>query len=351
MSVPNVVNPTPYTGHAGGRNYEGSVAWYRTSFQRARRRASTRSASSRPTTSPACGSTATRSARTTAPTCRSKFAASSPPARTRSSCASTGATPRSSREKAFTARGSTGAASTARSTCARSARANCRRRAIQTTLTPDTPSDADVKVSVLVHNYGPSRTLLPEGSLAHGAQTIPLTFAPLTLAHDQAATAIARRHRPRAGAVVAREPQPLQLTLAVGAESSYTAARRAAPAHLARRARVSQRRAAAPARRHHPGGRAGARRCPHTRRPGRHRRRAEGDRRQRRALAAPARPGAAGTPRRSRHPRLAGDRAGRRRRQLVLDHAAPARRSRAAGAHRRDRRPAAPVDLRVEPRR
>ena len=32
VSVPNVVDPTPYDGQPGGANYEGSVAWYRTSF-------------------------------------------------------------------------------------------------------------------------------------------------------------------------------------------------------------------------------------------------------------------------------------------------------------------------------
>ncbi len=32
VAVPNVASPTPYTGHAGARNYEGSVAWYRTDF-------------------------------------------------------------------------------------------------------------------------------------------------------------------------------------------------------------------------------------------------------------------------------------------------------------------------------
>ncbi len=35
VRVPNVVNPTPYSGKAGGVNYQGSVAWYRTSFQAA----------------------------------------------------------------------------------------------------------------------------------------------------------------------------------------------------------------------------------------------------------------------------------------------------------------------------
>src|SRR5271167_1102594 len=33
VNLPNVVEPTPYSGKAGGRNYEGSIAWYETSFQ------------------------------------------------------------------------------------------------------------------------------------------------------------------------------------------------------------------------------------------------------------------------------------------------------------------------------
>ena len=32
VSVPNVVHPLPFSGPAGTRNYEGSVAWYRTTF-------------------------------------------------------------------------------------------------------------------------------------------------------------------------------------------------------------------------------------------------------------------------------------------------------------------------------
>jgi len=35
VRVPNVVNATTYSGKAGGRNYQGSVAWYRTTFQAA----------------------------------------------------------------------------------------------------------------------------------------------------------------------------------------------------------------------------------------------------------------------------------------------------------------------------
>src|SRR5579872_4743615 len=32
VSLPNDVNPVSYSGPAGARNYEGSQAWYRTSF-------------------------------------------------------------------------------------------------------------------------------------------------------------------------------------------------------------------------------------------------------------------------------------------------------------------------------
>ena len=32
VTVPNVVEPKPYAGKAGGENYDGSVAWYRTTF-------------------------------------------------------------------------------------------------------------------------------------------------------------------------------------------------------------------------------------------------------------------------------------------------------------------------------
>ena len=113
VDVPNVVNPTPYTGQAGGRNYEGSIAWYRTSFdapqagivrahvpvgQLPRQRVGRRARA--------------RLAQGLLPAVRNAHAAW-PPATTRWSCASTGRTPPSSRAKASTARGSTGAASTA----------------------------------------------------------------------------------------------------------------------------------------------------------------------------------------------------------------------------------------------
>jgi len=113
--------------------------------------------------------------------------------------------------------------------------------AVQTTLVPAAPAtvasaapsaapaatQATVKVSVQVRNYGPSRAIVPEGSLVHGAQTIPLSFPALTLAHGQAATdtAIATVAAPALWSPAS--PSLYQLTLTVdgttGAESGYAA--------------------------------------------------------------------------------------------------------------------------------
>ena len=84
---------------------------------------------------------------------------------------------------------------------------------MQTTLTPDTPdgrAGAACRVSVQVHNYGPSRTIAPEGSLVHGCADDPAELPRAsTLGHGQAATDTAHRDRRRPGAVVADQPQPL----------------------------------------------------------------------------------------------------------------------------------------------
>jgi len=100
---------------------------------------------------------------------------------------------------------------------------------IQTTLAPDAggresiPSQASVVLSVLVHNYGPARTIVPQGSLQDDAQTVPLSFAGVALAHGQSAPATARVlvHDPALWSPVS--PNLYRLTLSVGQESSYSA--------------------------------------------------------------------------------------------------------------------------------
>jgi hypothetical protein len=96
---------------------------------------------------------------------------------------------------------------------------------IQTTLTPDSPSasQASVQVSVDVHNYGPARTITPEGSLVHGAQTIPLSFAGVALASGQSAAATARVTVSAPALWAPGSPNLYELTLAVGQEASWSA--------------------------------------------------------------------------------------------------------------------------------
>jgi Glycosyl hydrolases family 2, TIM barrel domain/Glycosyl hydrolases family 2/Glycosyl hydrolases family 2, sugar binding domain len=106
---------------------------------------------------------------------------------------------------------------------------------IQTTLAgagsvaPDTgagePSSeqATVQVSVDVHNYGPARTIAPEGSLVHGAQTIALSFAAVSLAAGQSATATARVTVGDPALWSPSSPSLYELTLTIGQQASYSA--------------------------------------------------------------------------------------------------------------------------------
>jgi hypothetical protein len=109
--------------------------------------------------------------------------------------------------------------------------------AIQTTLSPgsvvcvrapcpDIPAvrTATVRVSVQVRNDGASgRAILPTGSLVHGSQTIPLSFPEQRLAHGQSATVSTNVTVPEPALWSPASPSLYQLTLAVGQECSYSA--------------------------------------------------------------------------------------------------------------------------------
>ncbi|MGH8980765.1 MAG: glycoside hydrolase family 2 TIM barrel-domain containing protein, partial [Acidimicrobiales bacterium] len=83
---------------------------------------------------------------------------------------------------------------------------------------------ATVKVSVEVRNNGASdRAIVPEGSLVHGAQTIPLSFPEQHLAHGQATRVSTSVTVTEPALWSPASPSLYQLTLAVGHESSYSA--------------------------------------------------------------------------------------------------------------------------------
>jgi hypothetical protein len=83
---------------------------------------------------------------------------------------------------------------------------------------------ATVKISVQVRNNGASgRPIMPEGTLVHGTQTIALKFPEQHLAHGQSATVGTSVSIPEPALWSPASPNLYQLTLAVGHESSYSA--------------------------------------------------------------------------------------------------------------------------------
>jgi hypothetical protein len=83
---------------------------------------------------------------------------------------------------------------------------------------------ATVKIGVQVRNNGAAgRVIVPAGSLVHGAQTIPLSFPEQRLAHGQSATVSTTVSVPEPALWSPASPSLYQLTLAVTHESSYSA--------------------------------------------------------------------------------------------------------------------------------
>jgi beta-glucuronidase len=96
---------------------------------------------------------------------------------------------------------------------------------IQTTLTPDAPTatQATVQLGVVVHNNGPARMLAPEGTLSRPGQTIPVTFTPQLVGAEQAVTMTATVTVPAPALWAPGSPNLYELTLDIPGESSYAA--------------------------------------------------------------------------------------------------------------------------------
>jgi beta-galactosidase/beta-glucuronidase len=224
VSVPNVVDAGAYRGKAGAANYEGSIAWYRTSFQ-----------------SPQAGTYALsfQSANYLATVWVDGQALGSHrgsylPFEMHRALAAGKHTvvvrvdwqdPARQSLEGFHRTWFNWGGIDGPVEVRRVGESELSQPTLQTTLTPDSAEarQATVKVSVLVHNYGPSRTIAPEGSLVRGTQTIPLTFTNLTLAHNQAATATATAQVSEPALWSPTGPALYELSLAVGTESSYVA--------------------------------------------------------------------------------------------------------------------------------
>lgn len=98
---------------------------------------------------------------------------------------------------------------------------------IQTTLTPDaggqdsSPSQATVQLGVAVHNNGPARALAPEGTLSRPGQTIPVTFTPQLVGAEQTVTMTTTVTVPTPALWAPGSPNLYELTLDIPGESSY----------------------------------------------------------------------------------------------------------------------------------
>ncbi|MGP0103104.1 MAG: glycoside hydrolase family 2 TIM barrel-domain containing protein [Solirubrobacteraceae bacterium] len=228
VSVPNVVSPTPYTGHAGGRNYEGSIAWYRTTFEAPQTGVYALSfQSANYLASVWVDGRALGSHRGSYLPFeeRARLAAGTHTVIVRIDWQDPAQQSREGFHRTWFNWGGLDGEVDVRPI----GESELSQPSVQTTLAPDAvgrdsiPTNATVKVSVVVHNYGPSRTLVPEGSLVHGTQTIPLDFPALTLGHDEAVSATAIAQVPAPALWSPTSPNLYQLTLTVGPKTSYYA--------------------------------------------------------------------------------------------------------------------------------
>jgi hypothetical protein len=236
VSVPNVIDPTRYAGSSAQTNYEGSVAWYRTTF-----------------TAPAPGTYALtfQSANFAARVwvdghalgshqgsylpfeLRARLAAGTHTLVVRVDWRDPAAQSRIGFHRTWFNWGGLDGEVSVRAIGA----SELSNPAIQTTLSPGSvvcvrapcpnipaAQTATVEISVQVRNDGASgRAILPTGSLVHGAQTIPLSFPEQHLAHGQSAIVSTSVNVPEPALWSPASPSLYQLTLAVGQECSYSA--------------------------------------------------------------------------------------------------------------------------------
>ncbi len=224
VSVPNVIDASSFKGAAGVRNYEGSVAWYRTSFQ-----------------APRAGLYALRfeSANFNATVwvdghalgshkgfylpfeMRSELAAGTHTVVVRVDWRDPSQQAREGFHRTWFNWGGLNGEVDVRPI----GESELSDLTVQTTLTPDTSdaAQATVRLSVEVHNYGPSRTIVPEGTLARNEQAVHVRFPGLALAHGRSATATSTVEVAQPALWSPASPNLYTLTIAVGSESSYSA--------------------------------------------------------------------------------------------------------------------------------
>ena len=224
VSVPNVVNPTQFEGAAGARNYEGSVAWYRTTISASEAgtyAVTFQSANFRASVWIDGHAAATHEGSYLPFEAHAKLAQGTHTLVVRLDWRDPGAQSRAGYHRTWFNWGGLDGQVEVR----RIGESELSEPTIQTTLSPDTPSaaQATVTVHVQVANSGPARELAPEGTLVHGSQAIALHFPAQMLASGQSALASTTVTVSEPALWSPTSPSLYQLTLAIGQESSYSA--------------------------------------------------------------------------------------------------------------------------------
>ncbi len=224
VTVPDVINPTPYAGRTGAANYEGSIAWYRTSFQATQAGAyalSFQSANYRATVWVDGHELGSHHGSYLPFEFDADVGAGTHTVVVRVDWENPTRQEREGFHRTWFNWGGLDGEVSVRPLGA----SELSQPTIATVLSPDSPqaAKASVSVSMLVRNLGPARTIAPEGSLSEGAQRIALAFPPLALAHGASAsdTATATVEDPALWSPAA--PNLYELALAVPGESSYSA--------------------------------------------------------------------------------------------------------------------------------
>lgn len=224
VTVPNDVDPINVKGSAGQRNYEGSVAWYRTTV-----------------TAPAAGAYAFAfaSANYSATVyldgravashhgsylpfeARAQLAAGAHTLVVRIDWRDPAMQSRQGFHRTWFNWGGLNGPVTMRAV----GQSELLEPSVRTTLTPDTPQAASavVRLAVSVRNHGPQRAIAPIATLADAAQTIPVQFPAQTLDAGQTAAFSTTVTVPNPALWSPSDPSLYTLTLSVGDESSYAA--------------------------------------------------------------------------------------------------------------------------------
>jgi beta-galactosidase/beta-glucuronidase len=223
VGVPNDVNPIAYSGRAGQRNYEGSLAWYRTSFTAASAgeyALDFQSANFQATVWLDGRALGSHRGSYLPFELRRELTAGRHTVVVRVDWRNPGAQSRSGFHRTWFNWGGLNGEVEVRPI----GQSELAQPTLQSTLgTASGATTATVKLSVQVHNYGPARTLAPQGSIVHGTQTIALSFPAITLAHGESGTATAEALVEEPALWSPAHPSLYQLELAIPGESSYSA--------------------------------------------------------------------------------------------------------------------------------